>query len=219
MKGYLKYLIITILLLTATGCSGNYNLNINEDLTVKEELNLTLSDESKLYSKTTKIFEEANIPKDNYDISISNGNIEIKYEETYSSIEDYILNSRVYRQLFNEIEYNITSDYIDLYLNESIKHQNNYTEINGTNLADLDVIQVNITNPFEVNFTNAEIINDNIYTWTIKKSDESKKFQMQFKPVLNTFPYAEIIKLIMIILCIVIISIIVVRRFTKSNKI
>lgn len=219
MRKYLKFIIVFIVVLISTGCSGNYNLNINEDLTVKEELNLTLVDGSKLYSKTTKIFEEANIPKDNYTVSITNGDVEIKYEETYSSIEDYILNSKVYHQLFNEIEYNITSNYIDLYVDGNIKGQNNYTELNGTNLTDFDVIQVNVSNPFKVNFTNAEIENNNIYTWTIKKEDASKKFQMQFKPSLNVFPYREVIVGIVIVLVIVIMSIIIVRRFKKSSKV
>lgn len=219
MKKYLKYLIIAILLLISTGCSGNYNISIKEDLSIEEELVLTLVDESELYSKTAKIFEDAKIPKDNYNISISNGDVEITYKEKYPSIEDYILNSKVYRQLFNDIEYNISSKYIDLYINENIKQQNSYTEINGTNLTDFDVIQVNITNPFKINFTNAEIVNDNTYTWTIKKEDISKKFQMQFKPSLNVFPYREVIVGIIIVLTIAIMSVIIIRRFKKSSKV
>lgn len=219
MKKYLKYLIITILILISTGCSGNYNLNINEDLSVSEELNLTLVDESELYSKTVKIFEDANISKDNYDISISNGDVEIIYKEEYSSIEDYILNSKVYHQLFEKIEYNISSNYIDLYIDENIKLKNSYTEINGTNLIDLDVIQVNIANPFKVTFTNAEIVNDNIYTWTITKEDVSKKLQMQFKPTLNVFPYREVIVGSIIVLVTIIMIIIITRKFRKSNKV
>lgn len=216
MKKRLKYLIFLVLVLILTGCSGNYNININEDLSVNEELNLTLVDGSKLYSQTVKIFEDAKIPKDNYDVSISNGDVEIIYKEKYSSIEEYILNSKVYHQLFDEIQYNTSSKYIDLYVDGAIKQQNNYTEINGTNLTDFDVIQVNITNPFEVQYTNSEIVNENTYTWTIKKEDTSKKFQMQFKPSLNIFPYREVIVGSVIVLVIVIIFIITFKRFKKS---
>ena len=95
----------------------------------------------------------------------------------------------------------------------------NGVKINGTNLTDLDVLQINIENPFEVNFSNAEIINDNVYTWTIKKGDTEKKIQIQLKPSLNIFPYKQIGVLFTVIICSLIIVLTIYSRYKKRQKI
>ena len=38
MNKKIKYIVISVLLLLVTGCSGNYNVKINEDMSVNEEL-------------------------------------------------------------------------------------------------------------------------------------------------------------------------------------
>ena len=42
MNKKLKIFIIGILLILVTGCSGNYNLKINDDMSIDEELYLTI---------------------------------------------------------------------------------------------------------------------------------------------------------------------------------
>ncbi len=212
-------LILIFLIIFLTGCSGNYNLNINEDMSVDEELYLNIENKENLYQKTLKIFEENNISKDKYTVSIKENNIEINYKDSFLSIEEYLLNSKVYHNMFDEIQFNKSSDYIDLYVNDKIKIKDNSTYLNGSNLTDFDVIQLNITNPFEVNFSNAEIVNDNIYTWTITKDDITKKIQMQFKPQLNIFPYREVIVGSVIFICFAIILISIYIRYRKKQKV
>ena len=134
-------------------------------------------------------------------------------------MEEYILDSKVYHELIDEIQFNKSNDYIDLYVNQKLKLSNDSIKANGTNLVDLDVLQINIENPFDVNFSNAEIVNDNVYTWTIKKGDIEKKFQMQFKPSLNVFPYKQVAVLSTVIICSLIIIFIIYRRYKKRQKI
>ena len=190
MNKKLKIFIIGILLILVTGCSGNYNLKINDDMSINEELYLTIDNSNNAYTKTLKIFKENNIPEDDYEVVLSDNNVRITYNKKYDSIEEYLLNSKVYHELIDEIQFNKSNNYIDLYVNQKLKVSNdNGIKMNGTNLVDLDVLQINIENPFDVNFSNAEIVNDNVYTWTIKKGDTEKKIQMQFKPSLNIFPY------------------------------
>ena len=66
MTKYIKLIFIGIILVLLTGCSGNYNLKINKDLTINEELELTLEKESETYEKSLKIFEDNNIDTSKY---------------------------------------------------------------------------------------------------------------------------------------------------------
>ena len=220
MNKKLKIFIIGILLILVTGCSGNYNIKINDDMSIDEELYLTIDSSNNAYTKTLKIFKENNIPEDDYEVVLSDNNERITYNKKYDSIEEYLLNSKVYHELIDEIQFNKSNNYIYLYVNKKIKVSNdNGIKMNGTNLVDLDVLQINIENPFDVNFSNAEIVNDNVYTWTIKKGDTEKKIQMQFKPSLNIFPYKQVAVLSTVIVCILIIIFTIYGRYKKRQKI
>ena len=219
MKKKIKYIVISVLLLLVTGCSGNYNVKINEDMSVNEELYLTIENKEGLYQKTLKIFNDNNVKEKDYEVVLSDDNLKITYNASYNSIEEYILNSKVYHQLIDNIELNKSNNYVDLFVNEKLKLSNSNMKQNGTNLTDLDVLQVNIENPFEVNFSNAELVTDNVYTWTIKNGDIEKKIQMQFKPSLDIFPYRQVIVLSVVIICFVIIGVSIYIRYKKSQKI
>ena len=219
MNKKIKYIVISVLLLLVTGCSGNYNVKINEDMSVNEELYLTIENKEGLYQKTLKIFNDNNVKEKDYEVVLSDDNLKITYNASYNSIEEYILNSKVYHQLIDNIELNKSNNYVDLYVNEKLKLSNLNMKQNGTNLTDLDVLQVNIENPFEVKFSNAELVTDNVYTWTIKNGDIEKKIQMQFKPSLDIFPYRQVIVLSVVIICFVIIGVSIYIRYKKSQKI
>lgn len=219
MNKKIKYIVISVLLLLVTGCSGNYNVKINEDMSVNEELYLTIENKEGLYKKTLKIFNDNNVKEKDYEVVLSDDNLKITYNASYNSIEEYILNSKIYHQLIDNIELNKSNNYVDLYVNEKLKLSNLNMKQNGTNLTDLDVLQVNIENPFEVNFSNAELVTDNVYTWTIKNGDIEKKIQMQFKPSLDIFPYRQVIVLSVVIICFVIIGVSIYIRYKKSQKI
>lgn len=219
MNKKLKIFIIGILLILVTGCSGNYNLKINDDMSIDEELYLTIDNTNNTYTKTLKIFKENNIPEKDYEVVLSDNNVRITYNKKYDSMEEYILDSKIYHELIDEIQFNKSNDYIDLYVNQKLKLSNDNIKSNGTNLVDLDVLQINIENPFSVNYTNAEIVNDNVYTWTIKKGDIEKKIQMQFRPSLNVFPYKQVAVLSTVIICSLIIIFTIYRRYKKRQKI
>lgn len=219
MKKIIKYILIIFILILLTGCSGNYNVIINSDLSVNEELELTIDNEYGQYQKTLSIFEKNDIDKDNYDVSVEDDEIKIEYNEKFNSIEEYISNSKVYKQLINNIQLNRNNDYIDIYVDENLKIKNKYTNINGTNLVDLDVIQVNITNPFKVVLTNADMINDNVYTWSITKDDISKKIQMQFKPKLDVFPIKPVVVGIVILISSTILIYNLLKRYKGRQRI
>lgn len=219
MKRFFKIIILMVMLIIITGCSGNYNVEIKKDMSVSEDLYLTYQNENDAYSKTLKIFKDNKVPEKNYSVVINNNNVIVTYNNSYDSIEEYITESKVYKQLFDEIQFNKTDKYIDIYASQYLKLKNSYINNFGTNLNDIDILQINITNPFKVDITNAEISNNNTYTWALKSGDVEKKIEMQFKPTLNTFPYKQTIVLISVIVCTFIIMFTIYRRFKQRQKI
>ena len=218
MRKLVKIILIGLLIVLMAGCSGNYNLKINEDLSVEEELDITIPNKNEAYQKTLNIFENNNIDKDKYNVSIYEETVKINYKDSFLSFEDYILNSKLYHQLFSNIQYKTSIDTIELSVNENIKLKNDNNKLNGTNLIDLDLLQINITNPFKVVSSNAELINENVYTWSIKNTDVEKKIQLQFKSTLNQFPYRLVIVGAVILLVIIIFGIILLRRYRKTQR-
>lgn len=219
MKKYIKILIVSFIVIVLTGCSGNYNVEINKDLTINEELNLSIDKESDTYEKTLKIFEDNDIDESKYKVISFDDEVKIEYKEKYNSFEDYIINSKVYPQFVKNIDYNKTNKFIDIYTNENIKVKNNKTKLNGTNLNDFGAIQVNIINPFKIDMTNAEIINDNIYTWSITNETKNINIQMRFKPETNQISYKKIIVLIVLVISASVLIYNFVKRFKKGHKI
>lgn len=219
MKNKLKILFLIICIIFLTGCSGNYNLKINDDLSIDEELELTVENSNNAYNNTLKIFEDNNIDKEKYNVSLSSNEVNIKYNDSFESFEDYLMNSKVYHQMFDDIQYNRTKKYIDLYASDNIKLKNEYTINNGSNLTDFDVIQVNITNPYKVSFSNAEIVNNNTYTWSIRNDDNEKLIQMQFKTALDKVPYKPIIVGLLILIVSAILIFNFMRRYKNRNRV
>jgi len=219
MKKIIKILSIILLLFISTGCSGNYDLKINKDLSIDEELTLTINKDNNTYQKTLNIFEKNNISKDNYTVVSSGDEIKITYKDSFTSFDDYIINSKVYHQLFDKIQYNKTKEYVDLYVSENLKIKNSNNNINGTNLTDFDVLQINIETPFKVKYSNEDMKSDNIYTWTINKNDTKKKIQMQFKIVEDKFPIRGVLVGSVLLIVIAIFVINVISRYRKSQDI
>lgn len=218
MNKIIKILLIGFLIIIISGCSGNYNLIINKDKSISEELDITIKNENNAYQKTLNIFEENNIDKDKYKVSVVDNEVKINYKDSFTSIEDYILNSKIYHQLFDNIQYNKKDDNISLYVNENLKLKNNINNLNGTNLNDIDIIQINITNPFKVSNNNAEIINERVYTWSIKNTDIEKEINMEFKDTLDEFPYRAVIVGSLIFVVVIIFGIRLLRRYKKTQR-
>lgn len=217
MKKVIKTLVIFGVIIILTGCSGNYTLKINKNLSLDESLSLTIPNENDAYHKTLKIFQDNKIDKDKYKVVIESNEVNINYKEKYSSIEEYILYSKVYHQLFNKIQLNKNRDYVDIYTKEFINQNKN--NIYGNNLTNLDYIQVKIQNPFKVKLTNADSINENEYTWDITNEDTEKLIYMQFKPTNEKFPYRSLIVGLMITIISTIFIIIRFKKYKDSQRI
>lgn len=215
----IRFIFLTILIILLTGCTGNYNIKINEDLSVNEKLNLEINNTSNTYETVNKIFRENNINNDKYHVAIVDDKVQIDYKEKFESIEDYLLNSKVYHQLIDEIKYQKNKNYIDIYINQNLKMKNDNDDILFGNMNDLEHLQINITNPYKIVTTNAESSNNNKYTWTIDKNTINKKIIMQFNPNKTKSYIRPIVVGIVLIISISILAYIITKNYKEKTKI
>ena len=175
----IKYVLVILIVLLFTGCSGNYNLTFNKDLTVNEELNVSIDNIDDNYEKTHQLFENGNIDRDKYEIVIIDDKVNIRYKEKYKSFADYYLNSNLYKMIFEEIEYkkDNTGMSIKAETNLKLDDKDNQNIINSYDINDL---KINITIPFSVSKSNASSVKDNTYTWVLNKNDTYKNISIDY---------------------------------------
>ena len=176
----IKYFFLLMIVILFTGCTGNYNLTFNKDLSVEEELNVFIDNTNdEMYERTYKLFQDANISEDKYSIVVVDDEVHIIYKEKYLSFDDYYLNSHLYKVLFEDIEF--SKDNSGMKINSGSKFKlddKNFTNI--INSYDIDKFNINIKIPYNVNKNNADSIKDNIYTWKLNNKDTYKSIDLDF---------------------------------------
>lgn len=175
----LKYIILIIIVLFISGCSGKYNLTFDKNLNLTEELNVYIENENDNYERTYQLLDQAGVSKDKYDVVVEGDKINITYKETYPTFEDYYLDSKLYRMLFEEIEFNKSNTGMDIKAESNLKldDKNNINIINAYDINDFDI---NIKLPFSVKDNNADEVKSGIYTWKLKSSDTFKEINIKF---------------------------------------
>lgn len=213
-----KFIAILLFVLLLSGCSGTYNLKINEDLTINESVDLTIDVSDGTYDSTLKLFEDNKIDESKYKIVTSDDEINIKYNEDYDSIEDYILNSKLYKNFFDTIYYTNDRRKITLSTNGYFKLQNNKSNY-IVNDYDVSLIQINIETPYKVVENNAELVNKKIYSWSLNKNTTSKNIDIVLDINNKSNSYVQIIVLSLIGLIVLSSLIFILLRLKKGQKI
>ena len=175
----IKYILLILIVFILTGCSGNYNLTFNKDLTINEELNILIDNSNNAYERTLDLLKKAEIDPDKYEIMIDKDKVKIVYKETYSSFENYYLNSKLYRSLFENIEYEKDNTGLSINTNSRLK-LNDKNNQNIINSYDIDNFKINVSIPFNVTDNNADSIKDNTYTWELNNSDTYKEINVRY---------------------------------------
>lgn len=211
----IKILIIILLLFIVTGCSGTYTLKIDKDLKVTEEANLILEDEASNYNKFSDLIASKNIDNSKYKMSIKDNDIEITYNDEYSNIEDYLLNSVLYKQLFNNITYETTNK--EIYMEASNIFNTTNSKLNNSN--NIHFLQINVTTPLEIIEENSDSSSEKTYSWIIDNNTKEKDLILNFYPKVYSLNIGSTLVLASFILVIIVLIIIVLKRLSESRKI
>jgi hypothetical protein len=213
----IRIILLFVFIFLITGCTGKYDVKINDDLSVDESLYLEIKNAD--YEKTLNIFEENGIKKDNYSVSRSSNSVIIKYNESFESLDDYILDSKVYHQLIDDIQYTKNDKYIDLYVDEKLKLKNSSDSTLIGNVNDLESLDINVELPFKVLTSNADSINDNTYTWNINKDSLNQKMFIQFNQNRSNNLSMQLIVFVVIIICSIILGVYITKTYKEKHKI
>lgn len=231
MKKRIKIFILLLIVFVVSGCSVQYNLTINEDSSVSEEV-IASEKTNRLESKTRLKGEDAYnylynmFKRPNEDISISfkeKNNITYGVANTtHNSIEEY--SSKFSSDIFEKVEITKDEDTVTITAN-----QKSPISSNSTSSYIYDDITINVTLPFTVIENNADKINKNTFTWNIKKDSNVKEIKLTYRKKslanraninINNKEYSikyEYIIIGVIVLSIVVIIIYVVIKNKKNN--
>lgn len=219
-----KIFLIILILTLCFGCTANYNLKINEDLTVEENITGLENDEfyNRYYHSTkSHVVDFVMATKEDY-LKQQNYNMKETSKEnlygatvskTYSSIEDYYNNSKAYLQYYDSWNIENKSGIITISLKDKLSKNGNsldrYMVDDGT---------VSITLPFEVIDNNADKYNrkNNTYTWNVDSSNDKEIFiQFDSKKLLSE-KFNFIYPIVFIVIAFV--ALFLILFFVKKNK-
>ena len=160
-----KNIFLLLILFLLTGCTCNYNVSVNKDLTIDEEI--TIYGTSKLYSayyKTNKVdvlkenldhyVEE--LKENNYEYSLyEEDNPYIVIKKKYQNMEEYLNNSKFFNDYFDEISYNKDGNIVKL---ETVGFNPN--EEDNPDRFYVENALINVKLGYEVVDTNMELIDE-----------------------------------------------------------
>lgn len=214
----IKVFILLIGLFILTGCSGNYNIKIDEDLSVTEKAEIYLANKPYLYDRTLKVIKDNKIDKKNYSVTQTSDSIKIVYKEKYDSIEDYILNSKLYKQLYDEIMYDKNNN--ELLIKTESKMKLDSTGVDSiVNDYNVSLLQINIETPFRVLSNNSDSSYNNTYTWNLDSNINTKKIELDIKLETKNQRIKQIIVLSLIGFIFLGFIIVTLRKIIKPRKI
>ena len=219
-----KIMILVFLLILLTGCSVEYDLKINEDLSIVEEAKLTGTDEFfRNYYRTTKknvllsfLDEyESYLKEKNYEYELKDDDTPyVLVKNNYSDINTYINNSILFNDYFDEINYTVNGNISKI---ETV----GYNENNPDNPERFDVtsLDIKITCPYKVTDHNAYKVDKKTNTYYYHLDEKSNyKILLEFNNEKKYNRNEDIFEIIFILLLIIIGSWIFVIYYSKKQK-
>lgn len=212
-----KICIIFLFIVLLSGCSGVYDITINEDLSVTESVNITLEKQEETYERVMILLESYGISTDDYTVSDLESTVKVSYTKNFDSIEDYILNSKLYPELFGNIDY--TYDDRKLSINTSGVFSTNNDSSYVVNNFNTELLKININTPLTITSSNADEQTSDYSSWVIRQGDNSKEISITIDADKVGNRYKSVIVLIVMGLIIGVFGVLAFLKFRKSNKI
>lgn len=220
-----KNLLLILALLLLSGCTVNYDLEINSDLTIEETVVVLnhasyfeiLGSVEDVYKNTVDLgMKNTNYITYTYINNSENDLYGVNIHKTYSSLDDFKENSSSLKELY---------DYVEITRNGSIVIINSVGKFNieriSANTEDEIRIPENcyfsIKLPFVVTYNNADRVDtiNNIYYWYIDKATTGEKnIQLSFD-ITKTTVLNKVSNLNYTFILIVVIILIVVFSYSK----
>lgn len=228
----LKKFLITFIILITSGCSVEYNLNINEDNSVSETV--VASEVTTKMESLTRLKGDTAV---NYLFKMFNRNDDlISVTSTSDTYNTYATAKRVY----NDIDEYKDSFKSDLFSNINVSKSDNTVMIYAKQKTKLtndssysliyDDVHIKIKIPYKVIENNADEVIGDTYIWNLSKNDDlktvkisyldnNKNNNMNIKINNKIYSISYYITIIGLLAIIIIFIIIIVYRKNKKNNI
>lgn len=175
-----KIVLLIVILLSLTGCSFEYNIKIDTN-TISEEniVYIPNTDKNNIKLEVEKLVSKYTGPTNSlgmYKQSVieDNNNFGMSYKKNYDTLNDYN-NSLSFSICYDNYKLIKEKDKIVISTSKRFNCFNKYSE--------LDDVTINIDSRLEVESSNADEVNGNIYTWNINKSNaDNKPINIVLKP-------------------------------------
>ena len=177
-----KIILLMLVTFLFSGCTVKYNLYINEDLSVNEEV--VASEATNALRKNTGLDTDVSVnllleayKKEDIKYNVStikkDNSVSTTVSTSFKSLEDY--EDYFESDLVKEVNITKKDSYITLEYNQDEP----LTSYSSRSLI-YDTVIVNIEVPFKVYEHNADSVSGNIYTWNIKKDEDLKNIKIKF---------------------------------------
>ena len=227
-----KILLIVVSLLLLSGCTVNYNLKVDKDFKVKEELNLSVEKDKfeigydKPEDGVKDIFDNINTTLTyklyDYNTSRKSKKINTVFSKEYVSVEDYS-NSEFLKNVNGKAErYDYTKNGKTNKVFQVMINYDFFDFINTKKYSSIamDEFKLNITFPYKVIESNADSVKGNVLTWNLKELRTARSFYIEYDENIEVKEKNN--KVLIIIACaILIVSVFLIiiffRKKTKNN--
>ncbi len=176
MKKYL--LIFTMLILT--GCSTTVNINMDDNYDTSEEV--IVSFDNSLSESYDSVEEYADVYLDyyknliiarnyNYKVNIGKEKSNVTFTNSKTDVCNYVNNNLFSVYLYEKLR--CTED--ELYYIIESEGENSLSLPQNKKKFDIENLSINVKLPVEAEYSNADIVNDNTYTWKFDKYTGKEK--------------------------------------------
>lgn len=189
-----KYILLSIfVLLLLSGCKGNYNIEIKNDLSVSETFTINGDERfslvgytpSSMFNTLTNTYSDYYNSSDFnlYELTSDNNKLKINFKKDYSSLGDYKNSFYITKLYSGGLE--ITSKDGITTLKSNGNMDNFWVLLPGDYEDSLfEEVKISIKLPFKVESSNADVIDKdkNIYTWIYDYQESDKTINIAFSP-------------------------------------
>ena len=228
-----KTIILILSLFLLTGCTINYDVTINKDLTVVENMEILGDDRFKIgneytvdtmYETLKETYSELHQDEDLDNIKkySSSGNMAISSNKTYKNLEDFAQSKYIKKIYFDGLKIAIKKNLITILCYNILVIF--WLFVDGMEEEPIVTkLEVKIKVPYVVTKNNADQVDNktNTYTWTYDFHDYSKRINLEFDKnrIFKTgIDYLKIIKYILYIIGLSLLGYIIYRVIKLKNK-
>ncbi len=188
----MKKILLVLLVLLVTGCSGKYDLTITDKKKVEEKFVLSIHNEDILNSNYTideyldhysYIYSSSNnFKKYNIKTKKSNPDSYFIVKRSYKNLQDYI-NSNTFKSMYSSAEIEDTGKYISFTTSRNDYLYNLKNDMLLSNENKYESFEINIKFYNEVVDNNADKVDEknNIYTWYVDETRSAEQSFIYFK--------------------------------------